>query len=392
MSSHPPKRQRLNGSFSPASPPYHQAVKPNDHHTKPIVHPNTPTSPPYMSTNPQPNGGFPATATAPSTEMTPPSSVSMSQQVSQLGASASNPLPFPTPSSTTGVAFANIDSDGDVAMAEDGNDDTAQSAKNRRSNHNRQRKGKGAVLFGERGPIDGLLFKLHENEHPNSRPHGSQNLFDLYGLNNVAATVARTDPVTGEKINKLRKSYEGHIKQLHISGRPKANKIEGALTDPLRMPDEEWQSQKITGKDMKNAFNDSGSALSKNFDSLLSGALTGTAPGALPNPETQRYRTYIGTDEVKPKPGGTEGMSAGRVLQPNPGTPFSSAPSPAPRSMRPERSGAKRSYQDTSFVGYSEGFADDADSTAGEEAGPKKKQKFGFGAAHPMGMVGGVRR
>ncbi|KAF2472150.1 Rox3-domain-containing protein [Lindgomyces ingoldianus] len=321
--------------------------------------------------------------------MTPPSSVSMSQQVSQPGASALNPLPFPTPSSTTGVVSANVDSDGDAMMVDDANDDATRPGGNRRSNHNRQGKGK-AVVFGEKGIFGSLLFKVGENEHSLSRPHGSQNLFELYGLNDIASTVARTDPRTGEKINKLRKSYEGHIKALQIAGRPKAVKMEGALIGPLLYTDSDFDAARVAGREIKNALNDDESGLSKDFETLLNGALAGMAPGPLPNPDNARYKAYLGTDEAKPKPVFEGQLSRG--LPPNPGTPFSSAPSPAPRSVRPERSGAKRSYQDTSFVGYSEGFADDADSTAGEEAGPKKRPKLGFGAAHQIGMVGGVRR
>lgn len=163
MSDHTAKRQRLTGSFSPASPPYHLDAKTNEQ-TKPVVHPSTPTSPPYMSANPSSNGGFATNATGPAPEMTPPSSVNMSQQLSQPATSASNQLPFPTPGSTTGVAFSsNLDSDGDATMADSVDDDAEKLGEHRRSNHNRQSPGlpagKGAV-YGDNGATGSSLFKL----------------------------------------------------------------------------------------------------------------------------------------------------------------------------------------------------------------------------------------
>ncbi|KAK9453303.1 Rox3 mediator complex subunit-domain-containing protein [Dipodascopsis uninucleata] len=44
-------------------------------------------------------------------------------------------------------------------------------------------------------------------------PCGNKNLIKVYDLENIAASVARTDPVTGAK-KKLRKSYKGHIVDL----------------------------------------------------------------------------------------------------------------------------------------------------------------------------------
>ena len=46
-----------------------------------------------------------------------------------------------------------------------------------------------------------------------------QNLISLFGVQPLAATVARTDPVTGEKNNKMRKSYGGQLKMLGLAGR-----------------------------------------------------------------------------------------------------------------------------------------------------------------------------
>lgn len=44
-------------------------------------------------------------------------------------------------------------------------------------------------------------------------PTGTDDLIGLYGLKELAASVARTDPVTGVK-RKLRKSYKNHVADL----------------------------------------------------------------------------------------------------------------------------------------------------------------------------------
>jgi hypothetical protein len=100
-------------------------------------------------------------ATAPAPEMTPPSSVYMSQQVSQSAISASNPHPFPTPGSTTGIATSsNIDSDVDAMVMDD---DAERLSEHRHSNHNRQRRGElsgNGALPRDTGAYGSSLFKL----------------------------------------------------------------------------------------------------------------------------------------------------------------------------------------------------------------------------------------
>lgn len=239
-----------------------------------------------------------------------------------------------------------------------------------------------------------LLTRIAGIAHQESQPHASQNLFELYGLNPLARSVARTDPVTGEKINKLRKSYEGHIKALQIAGKPKATKMEGSLLTPYLFPDGEFEAQRVHGKEMPKAFTPDMAGLHPTFDSLLNTALGGMGPGPLPHSDTVKYRAYLGTeDTVKPK-AGPEG-ALNRVMSaaatPNPHT-----PSAAPRIARPERAGSKRQYTDVSFQGYGEGFADDyAESTGGEDnaqGGIAKKRRLGFERTSHQVEVGGVRR
>lgn len=144
MSEHSAKRQRLTGSFSPASPPYHLSAKPLDHQTKPVVQPNTPTSPPYPPMSSRNNGAPSSASIAPTQEMTPPSSVSFTshQQTPQHTAGPqSHASLLATPKSLAGTFSSSlVDSDGDIAMDSLENEGAAANDEHRRSDHERQRR------------------------------------------------------------------------------------------------------------------------------------------------------------------------------------------------------------------------------------------------------------
>lgn len=334
--------------------------------------------------------------TAASSDRSPPSSAAMSQSQSQSASSASNPHPFPTPASTTGViSGTNHDSD-DVSMMDDGTEDDAlRIQQHRQSNHNRQPR----LEFSERGGLkaaEGIigdqLFRVAQSMCQIAKPHPSQNLFDLYSLNKLAGSVARTNPETGEKINKLRKSYEGHIKQLQIAGKPKAVKMERVFSNLVLFPEEEWNAQQ-GGKEPWRALSGDGAALNADFSSLLDQAFEGMAPGTLPSGDANRYKTYIGTDDaIRPKPQDGPAHRATPMASAAP-TPGNSAANRG--ASRPERPGAKRQYTDAAFQGYGEGYGDDfgADSTGGEDnAGGNKRRKIQFENTSRSVEVGGARR
>ncbi|KAF2034888.1 Rox3-domain-containing protein [Setomelanomma holmii] len=400
MSEHTAKRQRLDstGRFSPASPPFDVVAKASGH-TKTLTHPRTPTSPPHSSMSSSANGGPAMNNTRAHSEKSPPASTAISQSLSQSVSSASNPHPFPTPASTTGVfSSATIDSDGDAMMEDGAENDGARSADYRLTNHNRLAR----LEFSERGGMkaaEGVsgdqLFKVAESRCEVSRPHGSQNLFKLYGLESLARSVARTDPVTGEKINKLRKSYEGHIKAMQIAGKPKAQKMEGVFSIPASYPEDYYHSTMVQGKEIEKALTPDGTALTAQLGDILDLAFTGMAPGPLPTADATRYRTYIGTDDMikaKPQDGPPQRPTPHASNAPTPGNPA------AGRGVsRPERSGSKRHYTDAAFQGYGEGYNDDfgADSTGGEDnaqGNMAKRRKLQFERPPHSVEVGGARR
>ncbi|EEP81000.1 predicted protein [Uncinocarpus reesii 1704] len=208
----------------------------------------------------------------------------------------------------------------------------------------------------------GQAFHTCKTSYSISGPNPHFDLVSLYGLGPVAASVARTDPVTGEKINRLRKSYEGKIKGLGLSGRNKPVKHDpgapGGLRQLTMWPEEEWQNQKVIGKDIKVAEPDS--TLHKLYMRAMK-----MEPGPVPNND---YWEDVLGHEKPAKQSATvpqtkkagDASAAGIIRQPGQanGTPMSTSISPV-ESGRPKRTGKKRSYNDSSFVGYGEGFPDD---------------------------------
>lgn len=187
----------------------------------------------------------------------------------------------------------------------------------------------------------------------------------------------RADPITGEKINRLRKSYEGKLKGLGLSGRNKAVKNENSQSGGLRhlmmWPEEEWQIQKVHGKEIKIA--EAESLLHKMQMQAMK-----LEPGPLPNND---YWEDVLGHEKPPKPSnidssGKKAVPANPLRQPSQSNGITST-STAPERARPTR-GKKRHYDDNSFVGYGEGFIDDDDegaiySNSEDRTGKKKRKK-----------------
>jgi len=187
------------------------------------------------------------------------------------------------------------------------------------------------------------------------------------------------DPVTGEKINRLRKSYEGKLKGLGLAGRNKPVKQEpgapGSLRHLTMWPEEEWQNQKVHGKQIK--VSDIDTAL----QSIHSRAMQ-LEPGMVPNNDF--WEDVLGHE----KPAKTQGSgdNGKKAAAPTPGNRsalpnnMSTAAMQDSNRNRPSR-GRKRHYDDNSFVGYGEGYADDDDDdntgyhSNGEGTGKKKRKK-----------------
>lgn len=221
----------------------------------------------------------------------------------------------------------------------------------------------------------GTAFHLCKSVPTITGPDPSFDLISLYGLGPIGRSVMRADPTTGEKINRLRKSYEGKLKGLGLSGRNKAVKNENqasGLRHLMMWPEEEWQIQRVHGKEIKVA--DAESALQK-----LQLRAMKLEPGPLPNSEY--WEDILGHEKSLKHTAIESGKrSVSTQSGPRPTTQANGVTTmaAAPERARPTR-GKKRHYDDNSFVGYGEGFVDDEDEMAlysnSEDRGGKKKRK-----------------
>jgi hypothetical protein len=229
---------------------------------------------------------------------------------------------------------------------------------------------------------------LFESGPTRSRPHPTADLFSLYNLNSLAVSVARTDPVTGEK-RKLRKSYKGKLTAYDLPGRNEPVRHEpgtpGGLLSLLDFPDEEWHIQKVAGgKEVR-------STLPESIQSRLTKAMTmekGDIPGFdasilgldIPPPYTSQQHSQqsslkrsssmaFGGVDIKPSLSPLPTSLPSTQLNGSTGIAAQQATSNSPYPLvqqttddnlaRPRRAGKKRRYDDESFEGYGEGFVDD---------------------------------
>lgn len=146
----------------------------------------------------------------------------------------------------------------------------------------------------------------------------------------------------------------------------------GGLRQMTMWPEEEWQNQKVFGKDIKVADPDSA------LYNLQMKAMK-MEPGTVPNNEY--WEDVLGHD--KPIKHANAGEAPKKIITPGnaaraPNQPNGTSTPSEPERIRPSR-GRKRHYDDNSFVGYGEGYADDDDDSAfysnGEGVGKKKRKK-----------------
>lgn len=207
-------------------------------------------------------------------------------------------------------------------------------------------------------------------------------MFELYNLNPIALTVARTLP-TGEK-NALRKTYKGKIKDLNISGKFDVTvqpTPEDSMFAMMCVPDAEWHLQHVR-------------------TAPISGGLPAHALNLLPKamlmtkgdvPKRAWDRAVLGDlDEKKEikkldkrsnllatNTKSSASASLGSVVRPTAvSTPRGTADN------RPKRKIKQRSYGDTSYEGYGEGYVDDemvdggySDGDAGDRGDLKRRRK-----------------
>ncbi|KAL8756011.1 MAG: hypothetical protein Q9199_003245 [Rusavskia elegans] len=232
-------------------------------------------------------------------------------------------------------------------------------------------------------------------------PHLQQDLLTLFGLDSLAATVARTDPNTGEKINKMRKSYEGKVKGFGLAGRNRAVKHDHeknpvGLLQMAQWPAEEWHNQNVHGKDVHNG-------LSQATMQKLGLAMQ-MQPGPVPNTAAHDWEDLLGNEKTKPLPTIDERVK--KPMRPDVGVKMNGQANgirpqtgkfPLTEANRPKRAGKKRRYDDHSFEGYGEGFLDDdgdvlidlggnSSDDGSRKGGAAKRRKKDYTSATPPAM------
>lgn len=193
---------------------------------------------------------------------------------------------------------------------------------------------------------------------PRIRPDPRQHLLSCYGLSGLHAKVARTDPITHEKINKLRKSYEGQIKNFALAGRNKPTKEEipegqwSSLNMMMLEPDDSWYASKVMGKKIE---------VNSDLESRLRKAMF-LQPGRTRDHE--QWEDLLGHEKARPvqaqEPVSKKVVAGAPLQRPQVnGSGVRTLSHAAGDAMRPRRTGKKRSYADNSFEGYGDGFVDD---------------------------------
>jgi hypothetical protein len=177
----------------------------------------------------------------------------------------------------------------------------------------------------------------------------------MYNLRDIQASVRRYHPVTGEKINRLRKSYEGKLKDLGLPGKNKVTDNEKELQG---LVDPNWDlpvQNGITLWEDRNPTADTEGPVKNDMLANLDAALS-FKPGRLPKADHEQWKALLAFDDNKAKSAAPSKTAASNFLK-STTDPLARKSAPAsPRNVpgRPERTSKKRRYDDTSFEGYEE--------------------------------------
>lgn len=214
-----------------------------------------------------------------------------------------------------------------------------------------------------------------------------KHLLNLYGLNSLLQSVTRLDPETGEKINKLRKSYEGQIKSFQLAGRNKPMKHDTDSKEPSfrqKIGSEAWPAILETDEEWNGKHAQRRIGITDDFRGKVRQAMQ-MQPGKVR--DEAKWDDVLGHEKPRaPIPPST--MAQGAAQQ-RPNGLLRPPPQSAAELKRHTR-GKKRSYGDDSFVGYGEGYSDgddmnnDPDGDYGSEDGMMRKKRRKVGTALPV--------
>jgi len=287
-----------------------------------------------------------------------PSTADHSHSVNSSMASSATTLP--TPAHSINGTSASDHHDG--IMIDD------YTSKRKRTDHDSGLMGKKAYLEDPRNlgikdlHLDvGEKYLLCRTPHTVAYPSMCDDLFEIFNLTGIAADYARVKP-NGEK-NALRKTYKGQIKQLGVNGHFDSTRKE--VDDPLgffamiNLPETEWHAFSVQGKEIEKGFS----------ETILQSALgRATLMAKGPIPKAVWDSAVLGDlapSNVQKKPAPKAPTTPATSALPT----VKSGSMDAAQIERLRRNGKKRSYQDSSFEGYSESFQNEEGgySTGGDD-------------------------
>jgi hypothetical protein len=216
-----------------------------------------------------------------------------------------------------------------------------------------------------------------------TKPDVNNHILSMYGLGPLLRTVARFDPITGEKINKLRKSYEGQIKGFQLSGRNKPVKHEPSSGPGFResIGSGQWPAPLESDEAWDAKYAARAVGVDNDFASKLRSAMQ-MQPGKVR--DEQKWDEVLGHEKTRPLPpgGGHVPLSTSTASQQRPNGLL--RPPPNAADAKRQTRGKKRSYGDNSFVGYGDGYSDpdndinnDPDAEDESDGARKKRRKVG---------------
>ncbi|RYP27200.1 hypothetical protein DL767_007793 [Monosporascus sp. MG133] len=210
--------------------------------------------------------------------------------------------------------------------------------------------------------------------HFASSPCLSEDLFEKFNLAGIAAEVARTKP-NGEK-NALRKTYKGHIKSLGVNGHFDVDKKDPCDPDGFlamcAVPESEWYVHEVQGKNIELGFS----------DRVKSDLLKATTMAKGPISKDLWDNSVLGDlalSNVPKKAVQDQGIKATAPSTPagsTAGVTTKSGKLQAPQADRMRRNIKKRSYQDSSFEGYGDGFSDNGETGYSTGEGDDRSSKL----------------
>jgi hypothetical protein len=167
----------------------------------------------------------------------------------------------------------------------------------------------------------------------------------------------------------MRKSFKNKVKELGVSGNfdipiSKDPPKPGSLFSMMEAPQEEWDGAHTRGKE-----------IAKGFDSVLPnlGKALMMAKGVIP--KSKWDSSVLGEVAAPAAAKAVPVQNGARTPVPNPGVARAKSELP-----RPKRNVKKRTYQDSSYEGYGEGYVDDEShetgysTNDGDDRGAAKKR------------------